>query len=459
EVDSIHNFYIKYTNQVGPADQYTNNLTNNGIKKGQIIFTVDWTTPTRLFYTSNDEQLSTGEIIIKEPQENSTINVESEILGKLQYTSKNNIKFINGLKIRFGGIVFPEYYRDADFIVEGVGESIKLVKFSLLSTPDVIADLVNDKFDGTNFDQFPFDNFKNIPLVPEYITINKASKDLNPWTRYNRWFHSDVIKASAEFNNAIPEYPQEYRATRPIIEFKANLQLYKFGDTAIGNIDLIDNITTDAFGIAESADGYYIDNVKIEEGFRVIFNADTDPLVRGKVFRATYSKVYLKTISPVTGQLVISNTEYELKLNLELESDTPVDGSSILVTKGETDAGSSYFFDGEIWTKSQQRTYRNQPPLFELFDKDANSYGGKYYLTNFTGNQIFGYGVGTGTPDSVLGFPLQYKNVGVEGTYLFNNYFSNQDIIVVENNETKVVSSETAFFKINDDEVKFANIW
>jgi hypothetical protein len=434
-IDSTHNFYIKYTNRVGADNQVTGpQITGNGTNKGQIVFTVDWTAPERLFYTSNDNQLSTGNIIVKQPRENSIINVDEEIVGKQSYTTTSGLKLINGLKVRFEGTVFPESYRDTEFIVEGVGKSIKLVNFKDLDTPDNIAEFVNSRFDGTNFDTFPFDDFKNIPLVPEYVTINKSSHDRNPWSRYNRWFHKDVIVATANNNGTLIDFPEQYRALRPIVEFVPNIELFNFGRTSIQNIDLIDNVCKNAFAQVEGQVGYYIDGVLLEEGFRVIFNGDQDPLVRNKVYRVTFSKD-------------VSNSQI---INLVEESDIIEEGVAVLIKQGLLHGGASWHHNGSLWLYSQQRTSRNQSPLFDLFDADGNSYSDtNVYSTNFTGNKIFGYGTGSGSNDPILGFPLLYRNVGVEGTFLFKNYFSTEEFLLVRTNDTQNILTAGTYFKIN----------
>lgn len=331
-VDSAHKLYIKTQDTFDATGQYNHGVMNNGTSSGQIIFTVDDTTPSVLYYGSDDNGVIGGKILIKNILENSVINIEKEVINKVQYTSGNGVEFINGLKIRFVGNVTPEYYLEKDFIVEGVGAGIKLVEFSKLTSPDSLGTLLDTNFDDTPFDEFSFDNFKNIPLVPEYVTINKSSKDLNPWSRYNRWFHADVITASASANgNAVPEYPQDKRASRPIIEFKSDIQLWNFGSAAIDSVDLIDLITTDVFSNVEKSVGYYVDNMRLEAGNRVIFNADPDPLVSGKIFEVTIS--------------IIDGDE---KLNLT-EVATPVVGNGVVVNNGEIYAGSDWWFNGTTW--------------------------------------------------------------------------------------------------------------
>lgn len=440
-VKSAHNFYIKYSNRAGSDDQVINKITNNGTNSGQIIFTVDWALPDNLYYTSNDNQLSTGSIIVKDPMFDSSINVENEIVGKKFYTAENNIKFINGLKIRFEGTVYPESYRDAEFIVEGVGDSIKLIKFSDLDTPDSTAGITNTRFDGSNFDEFPFDDFKNIPLVPEYITINKSSKDRNSWSRYNRWFHKDVITITANYSNILPDYPEAYKAKRPIVEFVADIQLYNFGTSALINVDLIDNTVTNTFDQVEGQIGYYLDGILLEEGLRVIFNKDKDSIIRNKIYKVTFAQ---KT----PGNPVI---------NLVEEIDVVGSGSSILVRNGITNGGTSWHSDGSNWIFSQQRTNRNQAPLFDLFDQSGISYSDRNsYSTNFTGNKIFNYGIGTGSNDPILGFPLLYKNVDVEGTFLFKNYYSTEDFLLIQPPSTTIFPTHKTYFKVDG---KLSSVW
>lgn len=445
-VKSKRPFYIKNSNTIGSDDSYNDNVSNNGASNGQIIFVVNDLTPAKLYYTSGDEILANGEILVRTPQENSFIDVENEIVGKSQYKSANGIEFINGLKITFGGDVTPEYYREKEFLVDGVGEAIKLIDWTSFQTPGSLAQLINTRFDGTNFDAYPFDDFKNIPVVPEYITISKASRDLNPWTRYNRWFHTSVIQTSAKANGVSASYSSSARATRPIVEFKPDLQLYNFGSESVQAVDLIDTVTTDVFSVAENSPGYYVDEVLLEQGNRVIFNADTDPLVRGRIFEANY--------------VVIDN---HLRLDLvDVSGSTPNIGSSTVVKSGNTYAATEWWFDGDVWIYAQQRTVRNQAPRFDLFDENNISYSNpSYYTTDFIGNNIFGYAIGSGTNDPVLGFPLKYRNIGIEGTYLFDNYFATQRFNLTNLEQVITVPDTKTFIKSNKikESPEYLSVW
>jgi len=302
--------------------------------------------------------------------------------------------------------------------------------------------LYNTSFDGTPFDKFPFDNFTDVPLIPEYITINRSSIDKNSWTRYNRWFHRDVIQTSADANGVEAVFDNTLRATRPIIEFKPNIQLFNFASYSAGSVNYIDEVTPDAFSMAEGSVGYVIDGNQVQDGDRVVFSADKDPLVRDKIFEVN--------IAVINGKEKIDLVEFA----------TVSPGGGVYVTNGDTRRASEWWFDGLEWKFSQQRVALNQHPLFDLFDNSGVSYSSGP-TSGFIGNKIFNYALGLGTNDPVLGFPLKYRNVGVEGTYLFQNYFESDAITITDNGVITSVPSSDTYFKVNDSfgSYKLSNIW
>ena len=64
-----------------------------------------------------------------------------------------------------------------------------------------------------------------------------------------------------------------------------------------------------------------------------------------------------------------------------------------------------YWFDGERWLLAQEG---GSAPLFMLYDADQNKLNDDniYLGTDFAGSRLFGFKLGTGKPDSVLGFPV-----------------------------------------------------
>ena len=372
--------------------------------------------------------------------------VDLDIIGKNSYSfvsNSSNIFLSNGMVIKFSGLKISTEYQNKQFFVEGVGTSIKLIDYELLVTPGIISTIYNENFDAGNFDNYPFDGDNTLPITPEYITINRASRDLNPWSRYNRWIHKDIIATTAVANAVQAEYPAKNRARRPIIEFAANLKLFNFGELAVKGVDYIDNSTLDAFSIVEGSAGYYIDGESIQEGHRIIFNADLDPLVRGRVYRVSFS-----------------NYAGIAKVSLTPTLDSiPSLNYSVSVLYGTEYSGTSWWFNGNKWVYSQQHTTINQSPLFDLFDNNGKSY--RDYISNFTGNKIFSYSIGTNPIDTILGFSLDFKtpNQGI-GSYLFKNHFTSESITVISGSTSIEVPTANTYCKFfNDDADSFKNVW
>ena len=374
------------------------------------------------------------------------LDIEQDIIGKTSYTyeftlggESKSISLVNGMLIRFQGNVFPSSYQDQDFFVEGVGTEIKLISYTALSSSGNLSNLYIDHFDANPFDSYPFDGDKKLPINPEYVTINRASKDLNAWSRYNRWVHKNVIQRMADLSGDQAVYPADQRARRPIIEFREDLKLYNFGTTGISNVDLIDTSTVDVFNTVEGSAGYYVDRVLLQQGNTVIFAADKDSSVRNKIYRVNFKNINKK-----------------IRLVLE-EIVSAVAGSVTSINLGSTHAGTSWWYDGNFWQYAQQRTSLNQPPLFDLFDNQGRSYSDKvYYKTNFSGNKIFGYDVGT-ILDPILGIKLKYRSSYAVGNYLFKNYFMTDSFSnSLDSQNTEIISTGRTYFKFGNS---YVNVW
>jgi len=352
-----------------------------------------------IFYQDGVGSKFVGEINLVDINDN-TLNVDKDIIGAKNYTSPNGVSFTNGLKITFDSSASPIGYAGNTYYVEGVGTAIKLLNVTDFITPETYAD--------------------NGITTPDYITVNRASQDLNPWSRSNRWFHIDVIKAVAAYNNAPPTLEQRYRASRAIIEFEADLQLYNFGRQAKTPIDIFDNTITDARNSVELNDYFVLDGVVLKDGMRVVFANDFDPTVRGQIFNVNLSSINeqtLVTLSPAEDSYVAPN-------------------SNLIVLQGNTHRGKQYWYDGSNWIEGQQKVSVNQTPMFDVVDGngislgDSTAYPGSTFATTknnlgtaIGGTPIFSYKVGTGTPDQILGFPLSYRTFNQVGDIQFVNNF------------------------------------
>ena len=451
EIDSPGNpFSIKTARTTDVLDIYSAGVTNNSIETGTLIFKIPANSPNVLYYQSETDVNLGGVFQIYDIDENSFIDVNADIVGKKSYTLSNGTKLSNGMKLSFGGTVTPVEYATGEYYVEGVGTSIQLINKSILEVSSVYSQSEVLKFDSTPFDSGGFGDSTGFAKTLDYIVINRASLDHNPWSRYNRWFHKDVIETSAKYNSATVSLDQTLRAVRPVIEFEANLKLFNFGTTAVADIDLIDSFTTDAFSVIEGKLGYNVDGVSLAEGQKILFLADNDRLVKNNLYRVEFIDV-----------LHSSTNSRQIRLVKVAE---PVLNDVVLVKQGVTNQGLMYWYNGTTWLPAQQKTNVNQAPLFDVVDELNQSFGNKsvYDGTTFNGTQLFSYKVNTtGTIDTNLGFALSYKNIANIGDIVFNfnlatDTFQYKDIITIINKPVKTGYLVKTNYTGN---INFANGW
>ena len=216
-----------------------------------------------LYYQDGSSSNKVGIIKLVDSNETNQLNVVTSILGRKQYTSPTGVKFTNGMKVVFQGDIYPESYKNVEFYVEGVGSAIELVPVQSLLSPGLFDAGTYIPYDTTNYDIGNYDSSLYVPVTPDYITIARNAINRNAWSRSNRWFHIDVIKASAEYNNN-PSLVTSWatlanKAKRPIIEFYPNLRMFNAGVYGKDPIDFIDYRTTDAFTLVAGQEEYYPD--------------------------------------------------------------------------------------------------------------------------------------------------------------------------------------------------------
>jgi hypothetical protein len=540
-----HPFSIKSIRTSGTLDRFTDGVEGVAVEKGQITFTVPLDAPSVLFYVSENAVDTGGVFHIFDILENTQINLEEDLLGKKTYTIPNGegatLNISNGMKLEFGGQVTPKKYASGYWYVEGVGTTIKLVSerdLEIRSTYSVDQTIL---FDDVPFDQLPFSETGTYPVAKDYITINRGSPDTNPWTRYNRWFHKDVIEASARVNNANLDLDQSARATRPIIEFNSGIKLYNYGYKSKQNVDVVDSFTTDVFSTIEGSLGYNVDGIDLVQDMRVLFIADTDNLVRGKIYKVNFITItppapplsfsaasainpiidtitftqkhglsrgnrivyttegnpvipglinrqvyYINVIDSFTIELY-SNSGLTEKIDIQAtgtgvhvletftyprrqiyleptQDSTPLEYETVSVSFGKKYQGLTFWYNGSEWTPAQEKTTVNQEPLFDVFDKDGNSFSDSsvYEGTSFSGTKIFSYKKGSGTKDSVLGFPLSYQNINNIGDILFDfNLLSDPDFKYKIDSTIDYKNIDVGFLKIIEDleRIEYTNAW
>ena len=424
-----------------------------------------------LFYQDGTDPEIFGQIRIINQQTSTTINVD-EIIGSPTYISPNGVTFTNGMKVVFRGDVYPASYRDNEYYVEGVGTAIQLLPVRNFVTPETYTVGASIPYDTTPYDFGNFDGDLNQPAVPDYLTVNRASLDLNAWTRSNRWFHIDVINASAAYNNTTPILDNNFRARRPILEFRAGTRLFDFGTEGLQPVNIIDYTQTDALSNVNGSVGYSTDGYTLINGSTIIFAADQDPDVRKTVYQVEF--ITPDTVPPLIPEPIIVLTPIA----------TAVADQTVVVLSGTTEQGISSYYNGVDWSPppnmwvttsgtarpagstavdsayatkiiqegllpAQQKISVNQPPLFDIYDSKGISFGNRtvYPSSNFTGSPLFSYAIGNAAPDLVLGFPLTYLSLTNLGDIVFDNNFYKDSFNYTINSVGQTVALSTGFVR------------
>jgi hypothetical protein len=368
----------------------------------------------RLYYQDGVDPEIFGVIDVIDQSAADALDI-ANIIGKKNYTSPNGVVFTNGLKVQFIGSVNPLSYQGNSYYVEGVGTAIQLLPVTDFVTPETYTQSSSVPYDSTGYDIDNYDASLNQPVLPDYLTINRSSPDLNPWTRSNRWFHISVIEQTATYNNSVLTVDNAQRARRPILEFRGGIRLFDFGTKSKQPVDVIDFSNTDAFSTVNGTTGYGIDGYNLINGSRIIFAKDSDPAVRDKIYVVEF--ITPDTVGPLIAQPVI---------NLVPADDADVlINNSVVCLSGITLQGKSFWFDGAEWISAQQKTSTNQAPLFDVYDANGVSFSDPvvYPSSDFTGSKLFSYASSNNSKDPVLGFAIKYLSLLNIGDIVFDNNF------------------------------------
>ena len=414
----------------------------------------------------------------------------NNIIGSKSYTSPNGVILSSGMLIQFSdNSLVGTAYKDKKVFVEGIGskEGISLVETSDVETelflketfiPWDRADTIGQTNSTSGFDSERYDTIPDVATA-DYITINRGCKDKNPWSRTNGWVHKDNITNYRTYQEEIPEFhpydsitdairgwddgyfdsttlfqestfqlSQSRKGQRPIVEFNKDIELYNYGAEHITTVDVLESSAS--VSDIENQASYRVDDILLVEGYKVLFvnpnsqtelvtwdanaepwdndsdgdgNPDTGWDVKSSTFKASSSVYEVKYVGGVIKLRALDDSTYYPGTELKIK-----DNDKVTVRLGGSNAGKEYFWNGFEWKLCQQKTGINKAPKFNLYDTDGNELGNTsvYSSSTFSGNEIFGYTVGTGTNDQYLGFPLKYTDYTSISTIEFKNYLNSE---------------------------------
>jgi len=459
--------YVSTSNGYGRPIKQTVTISANADSTNTITVSSTFGLNPGMRITNNTAGLPTGDIWILNCGLHSAVGPGQFTQGVNQVQLNTNVTVVAGTSVDFeflpGAFIEDYSYTGTGSLDRFNGRYCVTPEFPLgtyayFAVQDYGSNPVYPYFVGSAFyGSLSIDTSTSL-ATQDYITINRSSRDINLWSKHNRWFHKNVIDAAARYNNTVAILDQTQRATRPIIEFNPNYQLYDFGRNGLKPVDLFDNTITTPFLTVEGQEGLYIDGVKVVDGMRIIFAADQDP--------ATVHKIWVANFYDQVGNS--PNDPTVIHLHLEKPTDHDVqEGDTITVLSGLSNAGKSYWYNGANWETGQTKTTINQAPRFDVFDSDGVSLGdtSKYPIANttdaFLGTKIFSYKEGTGTIDPILGFPLSYRNFNNVGDIEFENNFDNDTFVYTVNGITYNDKVNIGFLYKNNvnGSVQKLNVW
>lgn len=385
------------------------------------------------------------------PVINITGVTSADIIGQSSYTTPltaipANLTLTSGMKI----VLADE--SPAALTVENIGDciGIRLVPQFPDFTPGTMLEFL--PWDGTTelangrvinnerWDALPWETQVK-PGLEDYITIERGSLDRNAWSRTNKWYHISAINATIAALGA-PFPASAIRALRPIIQFIADLTLYKSGSQFRNEINY--GFGDDQFRVPYRFSNYQGVNVETVNnelstdfvgGELICFFNDDTPF---DLWDITGWDIPLDGWDSGIGVindyifLVTIGADNSINFVPHTSRATPVtNGDIVFVTEDgpyySAKRGQTWYYSNNIWQEAyNDKVTTNQPPLFQLYDHNGVKLDDNvtYPSSTFSGSKVFSYKINT-TPgaytDPVLGFPIVYTSLGQASDIMFQN--------------------------------------
>ena len=271
---------------------------------------------------------------------------------------------------------------------------------------------------------------------PLYTIIDRRSNEKSPWSVRNMWVHVDSLMW-----NGIDYTQSDRKAHRPIIEFLPNIQLFNYGWNRLPDVQAI--MSNASVAIYDAWDTQPYDNnvwdseqivlsringqlfgrqsnalnsgISVDDGY-VLQPNDYLFVHQGVSLEPQLNNMIYKVISQVDTPLAYGVTADVIELTLvrvpkrgDIFRHIPGKGAKLISTPNAFSSYTEYWYNGVEWVIAQSAS---STPLFALYDSMKNRLDDQltYLGSNFSGNKLFSYQVGTGDNDPVLGFPLNYDS-------------------------------------------------
>ena len=346
-----------------------------------------------------------------------TTGMNVSFVGATDYSTPHIVENVGGCGLESGIRLTPQF---PDFSSGTIFEYLPWDGFTQLSTGRIID---NIHWDATTWDT------QTQPSVGDYITIERGSIDRNAWSRTNKWFHLDAINTTMSVLS-IPFPVNATRALRPIIQFIADLTLYKSGTEYIADLN---------YGFLNLSGSPILRSTYEDMPVSWVNSQLTSDFTGGELVSFFYDT------SDYGGGILVNQYVFEVVVTMgrihftpNFSITTPLgivpDGGIVIGTEDTSVSnitrGSTWYYTSgasPAWLQAtNEKIKANQTPLFQLYDHNGIPLDdiSTYPDSDFTGNPIFSYKVDTtpgATHDPVLKFPIVYTALGQISDIMFQN--------------------------------------
>lgn len=302
--------------------------------------------------------------------------------------------------------------------------------------PDMIVNYSNYYWDATNADGV---------MEPDYVVMERGSRDGNMWSALNHWYpvtYTDESGTQVTITDDDIKSGKYVQARRSIVEFIKNMELYNFGRTTRGFVDLLAEQTTpEEIMFRDASNNIRVDGQLIRPNDRILFTSISNPGENNRVYKVVIER---KDDRDVYG-LILDPAE----IAEDRETGEPKYNDTLRVKRGTSWTNAVVYWNNTEWIRGQQKHSANQFPLFNLYDKNENRLDSEIYPgSSFKGSKVFSVLIDSTYPkDSVYGQNIRKDKYG---SFVYMNDIQNDSFTYVQRGQTLDITG-MKFYRVTAD--------
>ena len=365
----------------------------------------------------------------------------------------DTIEVLSGMRIRVYNDKNNDY-NNIVYIINGVGRSITIQddrEFGNVYEYNTYADLpevgssenneiyavldINTLYKW-NSEKETYEVFKleTSDIIPDYVTMQRQSEDMNDWSMNNRWFNFALMN-----NDRTYYLENSVKANHQIIQFVKNLKLYHHGEKVVETVDCYyEGNLNSLFGKNE---GYQIPSIDpnkpnptLKDGMKI--------LVKNTLSEAELEEIY-----------VVSGASQGVS-NLSKVEITFSENDEVVIKEGYR-KGIVYWSGGEFLDCMIRKDTKYI--LFDLFDENHVKLDNKYTYTNstFKGSKLFGYKLDENGREEHTDYVCYMEQDLGDISGYFYDFVSDSYKTFLNETTRDIESSYVQFFYVKDNSLNY----